>query len=132
AGARVHDVLDDQDVLAGDGGSHVEVEADPPAAVRAVTVTGDLEEVAADGDGQGADEVSQEDPGPLEDADEQGPPPGVVRGDEGGQLPDAAGDVRLGDQRFDVGRLRRHGFPPLAGAASGPYSGSICSKGPRG
>ena len=104
--AGVDDVLDDEDVAADD--RRVEVLQQPDGAGAPARVGGELEEVDAVRDRQGAGEVGEEDGARLERRDEQRLAARVGVGQLGAELGDAAPDLVAGQvdlpDRVAVGR----------------------------
>jgi hypothetical protein len=85
--ARVDDGVDEQDVAIGE--LRVEILQEPDPFV-ALAVAGDLDEIECVQRFRGAREIGYEGNARLERADQQGLPSGVVLGDRGADLPDAA------------------------------------------
>jgi hypothetical protein len=100
----IHDVLDDEDVAAGDLGVEVLEEADPRVAARVGVgaVRGELDEVQPVRDPERPGEVGDEDDARLQRCDEQRLAAVVLGGDLAAELADAppellAGKVDLAD-----------------------------------
>src|SRR5205807_269746 len=122
--ARIDDVLDQQDVAAGD--LDIEILDQPHGAALGggAAVAGDGHEVHGDRDRDRAAEVGDEVDGSLQHRDQQGKTAGVVPGDVPREPGDPGGDLLLREEDLlDVFRGTRH---RAAAAGCSPYLSSNC------